>query len=203
MTAMRGLIGLFAAGVMIASAGRAAETAERTQLRAQRQAIEADYAAREQACLKQFVVTPCVEQVRLDKLGALEGIRKRENAIDDAERLKRAQAQEQRLAEKADAAARAASALSEAASRPRRSIRSLHGSNDSGQDGSHPPKARPVTPVAENAEKEQRKRAEFGERQREIKAHRDEVERRNAERAARKKTPPIPLPLPAGASTVR
>ncbi len=197
------LLGCLFAGWVCANAAHAADPPERAQLRAQRQAIEADYAAREQACLKQFVVTPCVEKVRLEKMDALEGIRQRENALEDAARLKRAQAQEQRLADKAAerAAVAASGPTDDATSTPRRPPKSSKVGKNSAEQGLHLPKTKPAPPADERAAEEQRKRAEFEDRQREIKAHREAIERRNAERAARKKTPPAPLPVPPEVSS--
>jgi hypothetical protein len=159
---------------------------QREQLKRDRQAIEARHAQRERACRQQFVVTPCLEAARADKQRALQGVNTQEQALDGAERHQRAQTQAQRVADKAQAAQ-----AREAARSPR--------------EPRVPPQVTPKAARApalrasqpDRSAAEQRQRQAFEARQREIQAHREAVEKRNAERAARK--PPNPLPVPASA----
>jgi colicin import membrane protein len=163
------------------------EPAERDQLRRDRQAIEARHGQREQTCRQQFVVTPCLEAARADKQKALQAVQARESALDDAQRRRRAEIQAQRVTDKARAAQ--AREESKALKEPR------------------PPRVVAPKPVKTQSTKasqpdrsaaEKRQREAFDARQREIQAHREEVEKRNAARAARK--PPVPLPVPASAA---
>lgn len=177
----------------------AAEPAERDELRRQRQAIEADYTRREEACRQQFVVTPCLDKLRVSKQQALEGVRAQEDAFDAAERLKRAEAQKRRLAEKAQAAegrapAKAASAPAAREARPPAPRAVLPRSAKA-----------PAAPAssADRRAQAQQKRADFEARQREIQAHRAEVEKRNAERAKRKGATPLPVPASSASADVR
>ena len=162
------------------------EAQQRDELRRQREAIEAQHAAREEACRKQFVVTPCLEKVRTDKQEALQVVRTQELALDDAQRRERAEAQAQRVAKKAQAA--------EARDKP------VPPKEPNAPHVGSPKAAKAPSPKAsapDRSEAEKRQREEFDARKREIQAHREAVEKRNAERAARK--PPKPLPVPASA----
>ncbi|HET7794693.1 MAG TPA: hypothetical protein VFL64_15020 [Rhizobacter sp.] len=168
------------------------DEAERAQIRQQRQAIETQYAQQQETCRKQFVVTSCLDKARLDRVKALKPLREQEATLDDARRRERAQAHSQRMAEKAKEAEER-----EAGQTPR--------SPKPAKAASAPaPAKKPSTKVPavkasapDRSAEEQRKREAYEARQREIEAHREEVEKRNAERAARK--PPTPLPVPASA----
>lgn len=166
------------------------DEAQRQELRRQRDAIEAQHVQREEACRRQFVVTPCLETVRVDKQAALEGVRKQELALDDAVRQQRARAQAQRVAEKAQAA----QARGE---RPGPSPRAPK------LPRVEPPRAAkassPKASAPDRRAAEKREREAFDARQREMQAHREAVAKRNAERAGRKTAKPLPLPASAAA----
>ncbi len=169
---------------------QADDETQRQELRRQRGAIEAQHAQREEACRRQFVVTPCLEKVRVDKQAALESVRTQELALDDALRRQRAQVQAQRLAGKAEAA-RARDDKPAAAPRSPKQPRAQA-----------PKAARPPAPEASAPDRraaEKRERDAFEARQREIQAHREAVAKRNAERAGRKTAKPLPLPASAAA----
>jgi colicin import membrane protein len=166
-----------------------ADAATRDELRREREAIEAEHGRRAEACKTQFVVTPCLDKVRIAKQKALSHVLEQENALDAAERQARADARHKRLADKASVA-QAASAP--AVDRPASAAASAAGGK--------PTKARDKPAEREDrGAREEEKRAAFEARQREIQAHREQVERRNAERA-RTKPAPRPLPLPAGSA---
>jgi hypothetical protein len=175
---------------VLCSVAQADDAAQRQELKRQRAAIEAQHAQREEACRKQFVVTPCLEKVRVDKQTALESVRTHELALDEAERRQRAEAQAQRVADKAkEARARDGAPASAPASPKASRVKS-------------PKVANPRAPKASEPERgpaEKREREAFDARQREIQAHREAVNKRNAERAVRK--PPKPLAVPAGAAS--
>lgn len=169
--------------LLLAIAALGANAATREELKREREAIEAEHARRAEACKTQFVVTPCLDKVRVEKQKALSRVTAEENALDAAERQARAEARQKRLADKAAAASAAppAQPVSAAASAPPRKA----------------PKARPMPKESpDRSAREQKKREAFEARQREIEAHREAVERRNAERA-RNKPGPRPLPPPA------
>ncbi|MBC7955054.1 MAG: hypothetical protein H7Y33_04170 [Cytophagales bacterium] len=174
------------AGLLLAACGlaHASDEAQRSELRRQRAAIEAEYAQRDQACRQQFVVTPCLERSRTDKQSALQSARTQELALDDAQRRQRAQAQSQRVTEKTEAA-------------------QVRGDKPPQPQLPKPPRVETPRPVKAASSKpeapdrsaaEKRQREGFESRQREIKAHREAVEKRNAERAARKPAKALPAP---------
>ncbi|WOB10660.1 hypothetical protein [Piscinibacter gummiphilus] len=164
--------------------------ATREELRREREAIEAEHARRAEACKSQFVVTPCLDRVRIEKQKALSGVAAQENALDAAERQARADARSKRLADKAATVEGAASAAAATPSEP-----------SPGPAPRKTPKPRQKkAEVPDRSAQEEAKRADFEARQREIEAHRQKVEERNAERA-RNKPAPRPLPPPASASS--
>ncbi|MBC7995623.1 MAG: hypothetical protein H7Z15_20530 [Rhizobacter sp.] len=160
------------------------DAAQREALKQQRTAIEAQHAQREEACRKQFVVTPCLEKVRVDKQEALEGVRIQELALEEAQRRQRAEAQAQRVADKAkEAQARDNTPVAAPKVPKAPQVRAAK-------------VAKPAVPKASAPDRsaaEKRDREAFEARQREIQAHRQAVIKRNEERAARK--PPKPLPV--------
>jgi colicin import membrane protein len=168
-----------------------ATAATREELKREREAIEAEHARRAEACKTQFVVTPCLDKVRADKQKALSHVTAQENALDAGERQARADARKKRLADKAVSAEAAASAAP-----------AVRASDASAKTPRRPAKAREKSGPSqeERSAREQEKRDAFEARQREIEAHRADVERRNAERA-RTKPAPRPLPPPASAGT--
>ncbi|MBT9528424.1 MAG: hypothetical protein IV105_24455 [Rhizobacter sp.] len=175
---------------VLCGVAHADDAAQRQELKRQRAEIEAQHAQREEACRKQFVVTPCLEKVRVDKQAALATVRTQELALDEAQRRQRAEAQAQRVADKAkEAQARHDTPAS--APRPHKA-----------PPAKSPKVVKAAAPKASAPERgaaEKRKQEAFEARQREIQAHREAVIKRNTERAARK--PPKPLPVPASAAS--
>jgi hypothetical protein len=169
--------------------------AERQRIRAERAQVQARYADTVRECNRRFVVTSCVEGARAERRQALNRLSNQELVLDQAERRQRAAQRAADIRAKQahdEAAPRAlprALAAPEPASAPRLHLRVPRAPTSAG----HPPKLSP--------QEEARNRAAFEQRQREAEAHRESVERRNAERAAKAKQPSRPLPLPEGAST--
>ena len=165
----------------------ASDETQRAELKRQRDAIDANHAQREETCRSQFVVTPCLEKARVDKQEALQTVRTQERALDDMQRRQRAEEQARRVTGKAQAAA------------SRERLATPHEPKARSQVEPKPakPRSEKASPQKSQAEA-QHKRADFEARQREIEAHREAVEKRNAERAARKT--PIPLPVPGSAA---
>ncbi|HEX3140156.1 MAG TPA: hypothetical protein VHQ87_08885 [Rhizobacter sp.] len=177
--------------VLLALCGlaHADDAAERVLIKQKREAVEAEYLQRQAVCRKQFVVTSCLDKARAHRLEGLKVLRAQEADLDDAQRRQRAEAQAQRIDEKAKAA-------------------ELREAPKPSKEPNPPKEPRVVTPkaakppaakasAADRSAEEQRKREAFEARQREIQAHKEEVEKRNAERASHK--PPTPLPVPASA----
>jgi colicin import membrane protein len=167
------------------------DSAEKERLKKQREAIEAEHAQREQACHQQFVVNSCLEKARIDRQQALQTVRTQELAIEDAERRERAQAQAERLEKKAQAAQERNS---------KKAVEPKPAKAPSAAPRAKEPKpSAPNASAADRSANEKQEREAFDARQREIKAHREAVEKRNAERAKRK-PPPQPLSVPASAA---
>jgi hypothetical protein len=93
------------------AAGAQDSTAERTRIAAERRQIEVRYASEESECRQRFFVTACLEAAKARRREALDVLRSQELALDDAERLRRA---DERLraveARRAEVAARAPAA---------------------------------------------------------------------------------------------
>jgi colicin import membrane protein len=163
---------------------RADDEAERAQIKQKREAVETRYTEQQETCRKRFVVTSCLEKARADRLEGLKVLRAQEAELDDAVRRERARAQAERVAEKAKQA--------ESRDRPKPAQPPKEPRTPKPKEVK-PPKAK--ASASDRSAEEQRQREAFEARQREIKAHREEIEKRNAER----KPPPRPLPVPASA----
>lgn len=170
----------------------AVEPASREELKRQREAIEVEHDRRAEACRHQFVVTPCLDKVRADRQQALSSVQDQERALDAAQRQLKAQQRENRLADKAQAAQK-----DRPLATPRATPRAEAPTKASAVAQPKKPRAAASSPQERQA-REQQQRAEYEARQREIRTHREEVEKRNAARAARKA--PQPLPAPASAA---
>lgn len=185
---MKAVVILLAGVMSVAAFGLHAATRE--ELKREREAIEAEHARRAEACKSQFVVTPCLDTVRIEKQKALSHVAAQENALDATERQARADARKKRLADKAATVEGAASAAAVA----------LPASGAAPAPRKAPKPRQKKAEVPDRSAQEEAKRADFEARQREIEAHRQKVEARNAERA-RNKPAPRPLPPPASASS--
>jgi hypothetical protein len=174
-----------------------ADPAERARLAAQREAITARFAAEERACRERFVVTACLDDVRVRRRDALAPVRLRELQLGDADRRARAEERKAALAEKQRAArqrdaslpapeVRLRAAPAAAASAPRPAQRAPQKTDDSAHRASE---------AAERVKgREQRVQAS--------EAAQERVRKRLADRAASgKAAAPLPPPeLPASAA---
>jgi len=184
-----------------ASAGAWAD-AEHDRIAAERAAATARFAAQERECETRFVVAACLEDARTEQRATLARLRQQQLQIDEARRRETAAARRKAITERAEAQqARASEAPPE---EPRVRVRRAPEPNPV----TRPPEAalpRPIAGGASGADRaalEQRNEASFDARARAAQAHRDEVERRNAERAAQGKVA-APLPAASGASAAR
>ena len=170
----------------------AEEKAEMARIGREREQVQARFAERERECKQRFVVTRCIEEARRERRASLERLRRQEEVIDEAQRKQRAaeRIDEIRAKVSADEAKRR-----EAGVRDRRKDKARKESPDrspSAASGASAPSRVTNTDTGEAA----RKIAEYERRQEEARRHREEVERRNAQRAAEGRKPAAPLPLP-------
>ena len=190
------------------------EVHERERIASERALVHAEFTARQRECQTRFAVTACVDAARSQQREALGRLHREELLLDDARRRQRAaertaeirgrvsadEARERKAAPSAPATPAPAAASSGSKSAPRTHTQ---------RSPSH--KARPntaghVAPGAaaqrrdrtERQAREARNAAEFEARAQAARAHRDEVERRNAERAAHgRRAAPLPASAPA------
>lgn len=182
--ALAALLG--AAGAACANDAPAQQAAhERARLQREEAEAEAAFRARQAACQKQFVVTPCVDEAKAERRRRLEQLRGQRAVIDDAERRRRAA---ERLADIEQRQRERAAAQAAAASAPPRAVRT---------PATLPPPrpaAEPREPADRRAEEAQaaRRAASRAQRASEAAERRQKVESRNAGK------PPAPtLPVPA------
>ncbi len=197
---------LWAAGVLAqaaalppvgaSAAGGQAEQAERARLAAQRQAITARFAAEERACRERFVVTACVDDVRVRRRDALIPVRQRELQLDDADRRARAAERKAALAEKQ----RAAQQRAAEPPAPEVRLRPVPAAGTaSAARAAARPAARQEESAARAAEAAGRVKAREG-RVQSAEAAQERVNKRLAERAASGKAA-APLPVPASTAS--
>jgi hypothetical protein len=192
------------AGAMTAQAVSAVDPSEvRTRIEAQRSSAKVALAEKERACKQAFAVASCIDAARKEQRAVLTGLRNEELALDEAERTAKADRRRKTLLD--SEAARNARPAEGAASAARRSTRHAASSAPSGAEASagavdRPKAASGVGHTAHRTADEERRKAEFEARTRSAQAHREAVERRNAQRAASgKKVAPLPVPDAASA----
>jgi colicin import membrane protein len=89
---------LFAAGG--ACAQDADFGAQRERLKAERAAVEARFSEGQKACRARFAVTDCMHRVTRERNAILADLRRQENALNDAQRLRREEQRQRELAER-------------------------------------------------------------------------------------------------------
>lgn len=189
------LVGLQCLGATLARADEPPEAlAERQRIAAERAAVEADAAQAEAECRTRFAVSGCVADVQARRRAALAPLRERELALDDAKRKAAAQQSAQRIeAKRAEAASAPPPQPASASVRARAPA-------SAAQAGA---RQRKPSKTADDAAEAAQRAAEQQQRLSEAAAHRQDVERRNAERAARgKKSQPLPVPSAASVAAI-
>ena len=191
-----GLVLWCGTGVQAQPSSGQSVAAQRSSIQADRQRLEAQFDAEQATCRERFVVTACVDDVRLRRRAALAVPRARELALDDSERQSRAQARRQAVREKqlraAEASARAPVVAASVVQRPARAAPASVARAAS---------AAPAHDAA--AEAARHVEASQGRRERATKTQ-QRIDGRQAERARKGQVPaPLPLPLPGGASAAR
>ena len=194
----RGLVIALLALLVMADASIAQPSAERARIESERAAAKARLAEQERACREQFVVTACLETARKEERSTLARLRRAELVLDDAERREAAARRRQAIQERSAAkAAQPGEAAASEASHRRDEPRAA--------PAPHPmlaPRPEPAGSASDASKRaaEQRNQAAFDARARAAQAHRAEVEKRNASRAASGKVAaPLP-PAPAASA---
>jgi colicin import membrane protein len=172
---------------------------ERAAIQAERERLEAQFAAERAHCAARFAVNACLDDVRERRRAALEGPRARELALDDAERRRRAAVRRETLAQR----------QREAAERPPPAV--LPAMPDAPSAAAMPvpvvppavftqdaegPTARAAAASAAVEAAAAKRGAAARQRDAAVRAERARIEERKAERARRGKLS-APLPVPA------
>jgi len=184
-------LGLSVMSLALLAPAQADDAAERARIARERAEAQARFEQRQRECAQRFAVTHCVEEARAEHRQALLQLRQQEGVLDEAQRKQRAAARLAAIEEKRRAE-RERAALPRAERQP------------APLELKPPPRqpaasARPASVPASDpdaAVREQRKRARFEARQRDAQVHREEAERRSAERESKGKAG-APLPDPA------
>ena len=166
---------------------------ERDRIAAERATATARFAEQERACQERFVVTSCVDAARKEQQMTLTRLHRAELVLDESERREAGARRRQALQERAAAQEARASEPAEEARREYPHSATAPNPGAASQPQRLPPSA------ADQRASEQRNEAAFEARTRAARAHRESVERRNAQRAKEGKVP-APLPVPSGAS---
>lgn len=182
---------LWMLAALTCAAGAAAEpsgdAAERQRIDQERAAAERRFDEARARCDSRFLVTACVDEARAERRAQMQRLDHERSVLDTQARRRRAAQRLQRIDEKQrDAAARPAVERG-ARAVPKAVVRPAPPASVAAPD--------PVPPQAASPAQRQRPQARdaWERRQREAEAHRQAVQRRNAERAARRK-PAAPLP---------
>ena len=172
-----------------------ADGGERERLAAERQVLTERYAAEERECSERFVVTACVDDVRLRRRAALTLVRERELELADQERRERALERQSALAARKQAAAQRPPAPSSPELRARNPAASTSVAAEPASSRAH---ADPQSRAAHAAERAQAASRRIDDAQ----AAQSEVARRQAARAAAGKKD-LPLPVQAASAAGR
>jgi colicin import membrane protein len=95
---------LAAAVVLLAAGGARAQEpdfgAQRERLKAERATVEARFSEEQRACRAKFAVTDCMRAITRERNATLADLRRQENALNDAVRLRREERRQRELAER-------------------------------------------------------------------------------------------------------
>jgi|APFre7841882630_1041343.scaffolds.fasta_scaffold47399_2 colicin import membrane protein len=186
-------------GAAAQAATPSGDAMERDRIRAERAAAEAAYVRQEQLCSQKFVVTPCVNAARAQRREALTRLDRQQQVLDEAQRAQRASERLKAIESKESGEeARRREEVARERSASRHDTEVLKPATASAS-AAPPHAARAASSGAERTEQEARARREYELKQSQAEAHRQEVARRNEERA-RKGNPGAPLPTPAASA---
>jgi colicin import membrane protein len=175
--------------------------AERARIARERAEVEARARAGETACAREFAVSSCLQKVRAERRAAVQQLDRQRSVLDEAQRKQRAAERLARLRERQEAAAREpvrpkveVRARNASAPVPERSA-----SDVAAVEADQAERARQAAAAASAADAKAAQRVDArGVRERKAQAHKQSVEERNRDRAA-KKAPAAPLPVPPSA----
>ncbi len=173
--------------------------AERERIAGERVIVNAKLLEQERECSTRFIVAACVERARTDHREVLKKLRQQELQLDEGRRRAVAEARRKTIADKAQA--QQARASDPAPDAPRVRVRRAAAAVDRVDPDAAPQLPGDKGSGASRGEVAQRNQEKFEARRRELQAHREAVERHNAQRVASGKVA-APLP-PAGASAPR
>lgn len=201
LAASRALV-LVAAGSATTAFAAGSDKAQRASIRSERTAAETLYQQDLQACSTRFVVTACVDEARVRRHAKLSELDRQQEVLDEAERTERAAERRRSIEQKASGEeARQREEAARAAARPAADAPRAAASAASAANASSARAPRPPVDPAVRAEQETRARHAYELKQLQAEAHRQEVERRNQERA-RKANPGAPLPVPPASAVL-
>jgi len=166
--------------------------AQRQRIAQERAAAAVAHQARVAECEQRFVVTSCVKASQRALRDALDRLRQQQMALDEAQR-------KQRAAERVDAISRKLAA-DEAQRPPVIGPAASANLTLREQKARAPGRTAAGEPKAASTRQEQQRSSrqlQQSRRQAELRAHRESVEQRNAERRASGKAPAAPLPVPS------
>lgn len=179
-----------AAGTAVAAEPPEA-AAQRQQIKQERAAAEERFKRTEAECKQRFSVSGCVADAEAERRATLATLRLRELALDDAKRQAEAAESRRRLESKRAEAQNKPPPVPHAASEPRAAPSAASAPLFKERTRRASQTADEAAEAAARALAQQRRASDAA-------AHRQEVEQRNAERAARgKKSQPLPVPSAA------
>ena len=209
----RGLLGCWVCALCLCGAVAHAQSAaspagERERIARERAAVEARFVERQAACQARFAVTDCVNQARSERREALAPLRRQTIALDDEQRQQRAARRLEEVRKKAGSAQPQAREVrvrdAPVPAREPDAVPSGEPAASAVREARHPPAPRPASvrkpraapSAADRQAQEAASASRLEARKQAAQAHREAVERRNAQRPVGDKRG-APLPLPA------
>jgi colicin import membrane protein len=202
------------ATLLAASAAWPADTAqeivERQRIAVERRQADDVLLRRQQACRARFAVAACMEEARKEHRDAMQRLRLQESVLEEAQRKLRAAERMQSIRDKVSAEESSPRVPAAREDRANGRRQSLAASAPASAADARPKPARAAAAApqkrsagsiqADRTATEVKRRAEYQARLDAAQAHRDAVERRNAQRAASGKKAAAPLPPASAAS---
>lgn len=187
-----------------ARADAAADDAkQRERIRTEREAVQATYRQQVEECNTRFVVTSCVDAARAQRHAALDKLDKQQLVLDEARRAQRAAERTEAIESKVSGEeARRREEAARERSATRRDAPADAAKPAASAASAAPRAARAASTPAERAQSEARARRAYELKQLQAEAHRQEVARRNQERA-KKANPGAPLPVPSASAVMQ
>jgi hypothetical protein len=164
--------------------------AQRSRLVRERSVAEKQFAADRQDCENRFAVTACLDRAKARRRSTLDDLSRQKTVLDDIQRKQRAAARQREVEHhlrEADDRAAAAPRLLTVVRVPRSASAKASRASASAGVNAAASAARPVDGIdPDAARREAASRQAYEKRQNESQTHREAVERRNAEQAAKR-----------------